>query len=54
MNKTPLGNDIQVRVSNLSRSFLEGGRKHSGLHDLLSEAAQRQTAENGNFGLWHI
>lgn len=34
MSKTPRNNDIQVRISNLSRSFQEGDQKHSVLRDL--------------------
>jgi putative ABC transport system ATP-binding protein len=34
MSKTPPSNDVQVRIRNLSRSFQEGDRRHSVLHEL--------------------
>ena len=34
MSKTPPSNDFQVRIRNLSRSFQEGDRRHSVLHEL--------------------
>jgi len=43
MDKAPQSNEIQVRIRNLSRSFQEGGREHSVLHDLSVDFACGET-----------
>ncbi len=39
----PPSNDFQVRIRDLSRSFQEGGREHSVLHDLSVDFASGET-----------
>lgn len=43
MNTAPQSKEIQVRIRNLSRSFQEGGREHSVLHDLSVDFARGET-----------
>ena len=43
MSRAPSSNDFQVRISNLSRSFQEGGTEHSVLHDLSVDFARGET-----------
>lgn len=43
MNTTPQSHEIQVRIRNLSRSFQEGGRKHSVLLDLSVDFARGES-----------
>lgn len=43
MTDTPSSNDVQVRISNLSRSFQEGRKKHSVLHDLNVDFVRGET-----------
>jgi putative ABC transport system ATP-binding protein len=43
MNRAPSSDEFQVRISNLSRSFQEGGREHSVLHDLSVDFVRGET-----------
>ena len=43
MSTAPQRKEIQVRIRNLSRSFQEGGREHSVLHELSVDFARGET-----------
>ncbi len=43
MNTTPPSDEVQVRISNLSRSFQEGGRTHTVLNNLSMNFAHGET-----------